>query len=322
MDTTESPNKATTTYADADLNRLLKTAKTLEALGIEESLEYIRIIETGVEELKAFMVKKASDMRMTSSEMARHLGMSRQTFTNRMGHTIEKHQADKKAKPSEFTKHLGETDRFIDGNLTKAAKRLSPASYKDMSTEEKMYFGGFCQMLNMQLSSENTEGIKELFDKALQDGVINPISLGDIEDRTKLFLEGKYDCDEFGDQISTSKAEHEWLRLRELNRICGLTDEQKKQLAKTKIKMMKAQKELDEQMGHINPFAGFELPAPTPAASKLPDNLLEEWEKYQADEKKAGRKPTREKFAEHYGVSRATFSRALKKAEAKQTSQK
>nr|WP_192957018.1 hypothetical protein [Bifidobacterium pseudocatenulatum] len=73
--------------------------------------------------------------------------------------------------------------------------------------------------------------------------------------------------------------------------------------------------------GETNPFDGFGLKSSTPAAAKLPDNLLEEWQKYQNKAKDEGKNPTRESFAKLYGVSRATFSRALKKAEAEQNEQ-
>lgn len=323
MDTTEAAKKVISAYGDADLNQLLKSLKLLDRIDAAATLEYVQILEKGVEQLKIFAVKKASETYMTSSEMAKHLGVSRQTFSNQMKNTIEKHRAEKKAKPNAFANRLGETDRFVDGRLTKASKQLTPAAYKDMDAEGKMYFRSFCTILNAQLYKENAEGVEELFADALKDGVISPTSLRDIQQRAAAFLDKEYDYDELGEPATFTKAEHQWARLHALYNICGLTSEQKKLLAKAKVKMMKEQEELEKQRDfHGDPFALFGLTNPTPAASKLPDNLAEEWENYQASEKEAGRKPTREKFAKRYGVSRATFSRALKRAEAEQNAQK
>lgn len=51
-----------------------------------------------------------------------------------------------------------------------------------------------------------------------------------------------------------------------------------------------------------------------PAASKLPENLIEEWTRFREEAERQGLRPTQEAFAHKYGVSRATLSRALKKA--------
>lgn len=323
MSTEKTVSKATQQYADADLNQLLKTLKTLETLGIDEALEYVRIVEQGIEQLKVFAVKKASDTYMSNKKMAEHLGMSRQTFANRMQHTIDMYQKAKKENPAAFRNRLEKTDRFIDGLLQKTTERQSPRP--EESTEGiRIYIDGFRSLLNTKLDEEDTAGVGQLFAEALRDGTIDPIALRTLQDCAEAFLAHEYDYDEFGDPLTYTRAEHECLRLQELSRICGLTDAQKRRMAKAKAKMTQEQAELDKQMKKEmggNPFAGFNLPTPTPAASKLPDNLIEEWEKYQEAERQAGRKPTQEAFAKQYGVSRPTFSRELKKAKEKASAQ-
>lgn len=328
MSTTEEGKKPldprAKAYADADLNQLLESLKTLENIDIAAMLNYVQLIQKGAEQLKVFAVKKASETYMSSAEMAKQLDISRQTFANQMRNTIDKHRAEKQENPAAFRNRLGETDRFIDGHLTKAANRLVPADFNDMTDNERMYFGGFCKALNTELQQGNAEGVKSLFAEALRDNAIAPLTMKDLQKRAEAFLAGSYDYDELGEPSTFSKAEHEWARLRALGSICGLTDAQKKQLAKAKAKMAQEQADLDKQMRKEtgdNPFSGFNLPRPTPASSKLPKNLLEDWEEYQATERAAGRRPTMQGYADKLGVSRPTLSRGIKKAKEKANEQ-
>lgn len=325
MVTTEPPAKATIAYATADLNDLLETVKTLRTMAHPEvqELAYIRILEEGIEKLKTMAVEKASEAPMTHSEMARQLGVSRQTFANTMRGIIRKHQ-EAKADPKNFT--LGEEPRFVDGELSTVAKSLKPNDFSKMDDAEKAYYTGFCGMLNRVLDSQDQRGVDQIFAKAIKDGKINPMTLKALRLQAKDFLEEAFNLDEKDDPIAETKAEYVQLRLRALQKICGLTDPQKLALTKANRKVAEDDaKELaaiDEHLRGVNVFDGFNLPPVRPAAARLPKNVIEEWRKFQEAEKAAGRKPTQQVFSAKYGVSRSTFARALKRAEAEQNAQK
>ena len=325
MVTTEPPAKATIAYATADLNNLLDTIKTLRTMAHPEvqELTYIRILEEGIEKLKTMAVEKASETPMTHSEMARQLGVSRQTFANTMRGIIRKHQ-EAKADPKNFT--LGEEPRFVDGELSTVAKSLKPTDSRKMDDAERAYYTGFCGMLNQALDAGSKKGVDQIFAKAITDGKINPMALKALRIQAQDFLDEEFDVSESGDPIAETKAEYAQLRLRALQKICGLTDPQKLALAKANRQVAEDDaKELaaiDEHLRGVNVFDGFNLPPVRPAAARLPKNVIEEWRKFQEAEKAAGRKPTPQVFSAKYGVSRSTFARALKRAESQKNAQK
>lgn len=310
-----------TAEADNALNRIFDTVEWLESGRFSDALRYISIIESGVAQIKKSAIVDAVIGGESATTMASALQISRQTFYNR--HAEDMREAKKREAEDLMSFAEGKTvERFQDGKLTKGTE-LREVYDEPLDEQQEAYYHAFLDAMEKALLEGSSEW-HGLVEKALKAHIIPADRVITAVRQAKAYEQKDYLTDDFGEPKCFTNEGAEFWRMRAIDDL-NHKPERHAQLVKACKAMMEAETKWEEEeyakQPHTDPFAGFGLPA-QPAAAKLPTNLIEEWEKYQREAKAAGRKPTREKFAERYGVSRSTFARALRRAEAEQNAQK
>lgn len=311
--------------ADETLNSILETLESLEYGDFTDALRYVALVEEGMEKVREQAVMDAALGGESATAMSEALGGSRQTFYNKYAPLIKKARAQRDADTTDFDEFSDEqkkrsTIRFVGGEIQATTDPLD-ASYEPLDDYQQAFEKSFRNALESQLTAPNGEW-QAVVKKALLAHVLPTNLVLEIKDAAQRYATGSYLTDEYGEPLSIVNEGTEFYRLAALNKV-NPKAERKEEIRKAYIAMVAAEDKAYRAAcpAATNPFDGFGLPA-APAAAKLPDHLVEVWEKYQADAKAAGRKPTREAFAKQYGVSRSTFSRELKKAEEKANAQK
>lgn len=311
--------------ADDTLNSILETLESLEYGHFTDALRYIALVEEGMEKVREQAVMDAALGGESATAMSEALGGSRQTFYNKYAPLIKKARKQRDADTTDFDEFADaqekrSTIRFINGEIQATTDPLD-AAYEPLDEYQQAFEKSFRNALEVQLTAPNGEW-QAVVKKALLAHVLPTNTVLEIKDAAQRYATGAYRTDEFGEPYSFTDEGSEFYRLAALDKV-NPKESRKSELKEAWTAMIAAEDKAYKAVHptESNPFDGFGLPA-EPAAAKLPDNLVEVWEKYQADAKAAGRKPTRDAFAKQYGVSRSTFSRALKKAEEKQNAQK
>ena len=320
MDTLKT-DETVMTEADNALNRIFDTVEWLESGRFSDALRYVSIIENGIAQIKKSAIIDAVIGGESATTMAEALQLSRQTFYNR--HALDMKEAKKKE--SEDLMSFAEkktVERFQDGKITKGTE-LREVYDEPLDDEQEAYYHSFLDAMEKALLEGSSEW-HGLVEKALKSHIIPADRVITAVRQAKAYENKEYLTDDFGEPKCFTDEGNTFYRMQAIDELNHKPERHAQLIAALKA-MMEAEAKWEEseraKQGHVaDPFAGFGLPA-HPAAAKLPDNLIEVWEKYQADAKAAGRKPTRDAFAKQYGVSRSTFSRALKKAEAEQNEQ-
>lgn len=310
--------------ADDTLNSILETLESLEYGHFTDALRYVALVEEGMEKVREQAVMDAALGGESATAMSEALGGSRQTFYNKYANLIKKARKQRDEDTTDFDEFADaqekrSTIRFINGEIQATTDPLD-ASYEPLDDYQQAFEKSFRNALETQLTAPNGEW-KAVVKKALLAHVLPTNTVLEIKDAAQRYATGAYLTNEYGEPYSIVNEGTEFYRLSALNKV-NPKAERKEEIRKAYIAMVAAEDKACKAAcpTETDPFDGFGLPA-EPAAAKLPDNLVEVWENYQSKAKAEGKKPTRENFAKLYGVSRATFSRALKKAEAEQNEQ-
>lgn len=304
--------------ADDTLNSILETLESLEYGNFTDALRYVALVEEGMEKVREQAVMDAALGGESATAMSEALGGSRQTFYNKYSSLIKKARKQREADTTDFdefadAREKRNTIRFVGGEIQTTTDPLD-ASYEPLDDYQQAFEKSFRNALEAQLTASNGKW-KAVVKKALMAHVLPAHTVLEIKDAAQRYATGAYRTDEYGEPYFFTHEGSEFYRLAALDKV-NPKESRKSELKEAWKAMMDAKDKAYRAVcpTETNPFDFFGLPV-APAAAKLPTNLIEEWERYQADAKAAGRKPSRETFAKQYGVSRATFSRALKKAE-------
>lgn len=311
------------TEADKALNRIFDTVEWLESGRFSDALRYVSILESGLAQIKKSAIIDASIGGESATTMAEALQLSRQTFYNR--HAEDMKEA-KKRETEDLMSFAEEktVERFQDGKLTKGTE-LRKVYDEPLDEQQEAYYHAFLDAMEKALLEGSSEW-HGLVEKALKSHIIPADRIIKAVRQAKAYESKEYLTDEFGEPKCFTREGDEFWRMRAIDDLNHKPERHRQLIAAFKT-MMEAEVKWEESeraksSASDNPFDLFDLPPVKPAASKLPKNLIEEWKKYQADAKSHGAKPTQEGFAKMYGVSRSTFARALKRAEAEENEQK
>lgn len=314
-----STNEVVAAEADSALNTILDTIEFLESGGcFPDALRYISIIENGLEQVKESAIVDAVIGGESATSMADALQISRQTFYNRHADSVKKAKQQEQADMLSFAEDKAEST-FCNGEMTKTGEKLN-SYYSTLDKEQAAYYHNFLDAIEGQLTTGGNW--REPITKALKAHALPLAYVIEASKKADRYAKKEYLTDDDGEPNALTEEGNEFYRIAALNAL-NPKAERKEEIRKAYIAMVAAEDKAykESHPTETNPFDGFGLKSSTPAAAKLPDNLLEEWQKYQNKAKDEGKNPTRESFAKLYGVSRATFSRALKKAEEEANSQ-
>lgn len=314
-----STNEVVAAEADNALNTILDTVEFLESGScFPDALRYISILEKGLAQVKESAIVDAVIGGESATSMADALQINRQTFYNRHSTSVKKAKQQEQADMLSFAEDKAEST-FKNGELTKTGEKLD-SYYAELDDEQEAYYHSFLDAIEDKLTTGGDW--KEPITKALKAHAIPLVRISEANKKAERYAKKEYLTDDDGEPNSFVPEGDEFYRLAALNSL-NPKDERKDAILKAWKAMMEAEDKAYKAAHptEADPFEAFGLPA-APAAAKLPANLIEAWGEFQDEAKKAGRKPTRDAFAKLYGVSRATFSRALKKAEEEANAQK
>lgn len=311
---------------DDTLNSILETLESLEYGHFTDALRYITLVEEGMKKIREQAIFDAALGGTSATAMSEAIGGSRQTFYNKYAPLVKKAKEQREASMTEFNEFTDSrakrsTIRFIDGEIRETAEPLE-ASYEPLDDMQQEYEKNLRRALESQLTAPDCGRWHEVITKALLAHVLPTSRVLAIKAKAERYATGAYLTDENGEPMSFVDEGAEFFRLAALDAVNP--QKNRRPAMREAWKAMMDAEDAAYKKEHPNktdPLSGLVPPA-RPAISKLPENLIEKWRKYQADAKTHGAKATQAGFAKLYGVSRSTFARALKRAEAEQNAQK